>query len=289
MRMGKKVQQVPTAPLRLLISVGDAHQKLSDRIEKGKRILQIEINSWDQLESAKKEYYKWSDYNKELLKQMFTNESMADEYSWIGAVSISPERNLAHEIREFHSDVNGKIHRLESISERLELIPLSDGVKSALDKQGAAISIDNSKVFVVHGHDEAACEMIARFIEHLGLEPIILHEQVSAGKTIIEKLEHYSDVGYTVVLLTPDDEGRKKAEGDILRDRARQNVLLELGYFTGKLGRRRVCALHRGSVEIPTDYLGVLYIPLDDAGGWQLKLARELKAVGFDIDMNKAI
>ena len=102
-------------------------------------------------------------------------------------------------------------------------------------------------------------------------------------------MEHYSNVGYAVVLLTPDDVGRKKAEGELYRDRARQNVILELGYFTGKLGRNRVCALHRGSVEIPTDYLGVVYVPLDEGGGWQLRLARELKAAGFEIDMNKAV
>ena len=136
--------------------------------------------------------------------------------------------------------------------------------------------------------------MIALSGGHFEYFPILsknIHTCLGAsfGKTIIEKLEHYSDVGYAVVLLTPDDEGRKKAEGENLRDRARQNVLLELGYFTGKLGRSRVCALHRGSVEIPTDYLGMLYVPLDEAGGWQLRLAKELKAAGFDIDMNKAV
>jgi predicted nucleotide-binding protein len=102
-------------------------------------------------------------------------------------------------------------------------------------------------------------------------------------------MEHYSNVGYAIVLLSPDDEGRRKAQGEPYRDRARQNVILELGYFTGKLGRNRVCALHRGSVEIPTDYLGVMYVPLNEGGGWQLQLAKELKAVGFEIDMNKAI
>lgn len=158
-----------------------------------------------------------------------------------------------------------------------------------LDKPAPLVNLSTSKVFIVHGHDEAAREATARFLERLGLEPVILHEQASGGRTIIEKMEHYSEVGYAVVLLTPDDEGRNKSQGEPYRDRARQNVILELGYFTGKIGRNRVCALHRGSVEIPTDYLGVLYVPLDEGGGWQLRLAKELKAAGFEIDMNKAI
>jgi len=131
--------------------------------------------------------------------------------------------------------------------------------------------------------------VVARYIERLGLQPIILHEQANRGRTVIEKLEHYGNVGFAVILLTPDDEGRAKQEGAQLRDRARQNVILELGYFIGLLGRSHVCALHRGSVEIPTDYVGVVFVPLDDGGGWRLHLARELKSASYDIDMNNAV
>ena len=150
------------------------------------------------------------------------------------------------------------------------------------------VTKSNNKVFIVHGHDEAARETVARFVEKLELTPIILHEQASVGKTIIEKLEAHAEVGYAIVLLTPDDEGRKKNEVNF-KDRARQNVILELGYFMGKLNRENVCALHKGSVEIPSDYLGVLFVPFDDSGGWQLKLAKEMKAAGLKIDMNKVL
>ena len=144
-------------------------------------------------------------------------------------------------------------------------------------------------VFLVHGHDEGSRESVARYIEGLGLTAIILHEQASEGRTIIEKLEHHADVSFAIVLLTPDDVGAAHDERDELRLRARQNVVLELGYFVGKLGRRRVCALHKGSVELPSDYAGVVYIPFDDTGGWRLPLARELKAAGFSIDLNTAV
>lgn len=288
--MARKGPQQPSQPpLRLTVPAREARQKLAERIEKGKGFLKVQITAQGQLEQAKNEYYTWSDYNQELLKQLFTDESMAEEYSsWIGIV-VSGEENFYDQVKEFLSGVKEKIHRLESISERLELIPLAEEIKATLDRTAIPASLNSSKVFIVHGHDEAAREMTARFLEQLGLEPIILHEQPSGGRTIFEKLEHYSDVGYAVVLLTPDDEGRKKAEGEALRSRARQNVVLELGYFTGKLGRKRVCALHRGGVEIPTDYLGVLYVPFDEGGGWHLLLAKELKAAGFNIDMNKAV
>jgi len=66
-------------------------------------------------------------------------------------------------------------------------------------------------------------------------------------------------------------------------------VILELGYFLGRLGRDRVCALHRGELELPSDYMGVIYIPFDNGGCWRLSLAKELKAAHFDVDMNKAL
>ena len=70
--------------------------------------------------------------------------------------------------------------------------------------------------------------------------------------------------------------------------RARQNVILELGVFLGKLGRKHVCPLVKGDVETPSDYDGVVYTKLDDAGGWKMKLVQELKAAGFDVDANRA-
>jgi len=92
---------------------------------------------------------------------------------------------------------------------------------------------------------------------------------------------------FAVVLLTPDDiGGSKSSDPDKLEARARQNVILELGFFVGKLGRKHVCALYKGPLDLPSDYLGVGYVPLDESGGWQLQLARELRSAGFSVDMN---
>ena len=146
-----------------------------------------------------------------------------------------------------------------------------------------------NKVFVIHGRDEGTKNMVARFLEKLGLKPVILHEQPNEGRTIIEKFEDHADVGFAVTLLTPDDAGSLQGDKNSLKPRARQNVIFEFGYFIGKLGREQVCALVKGDVEKPSDYDGVLYIPLDDSDGWQMRLIKELKSAGFEVDANKAI
>jgi predicted nucleotide-binding protein len=142
-------------------------------------------------------------------------------------------------------------------------------------------------VFVVHGHDDAIKHEVARFIERIGLNPIILSEQTSGNRTIMEQLEKYSQISFAVVLLTPDDVGYpKETKPKKVQFRARQNVIFELGFFIGSLGRSRVRSLYTDGVEILSDYHGVIYIKID-SGGWKGKLARELEDAGFFIDPKK--
>jgi predicted nucleotide-binding protein len=141
----------------------------------------------------------------------------------------------------------------------------------------------------VHGHDDGAKQALARFLEQIGAAPIVLHEQPNGGRTLIEKLEHFGEVSFALVLLTPDDVGSLNAERPALRTRARQNVLLELGYFIGKLGRARVCALYKGIEELPSDIVGVVYVEMDDRGAWKMEIARELKAAGYSINANALV
>ena len=143
-----------------------------------------------------------------------------------------------------------------------------------------------SKVFIVHGRDNAAKQEVARFIEKLGIQAIILNELSNDGMTIIEKIEQYTDVGFGIVLYTPCDEGRLLGSDD-LKPRARQNVVFEHGFLIGKIGRERVHALKKGNVEPPNDISGVVYTTLDENGGWKLKIAKEMKDCGYQIDMNK--
>lgn len=143
------------------------------------------------------------------------------------------------------------------------------------------------KAFVVHGHDEAAKEKTARFLEKLNLKPIILSE-CGGIDSIIKKIEMYSDVSFAVVLLTPDDEGRKVGSAE-MKPRARQNVILELGYFIAQLGTENVFVLKKGNIELPSDYDGIMYISMDDGDTWKMKLAKEIKFIGIDVDLNRII
>lgn len=142
------------------------------------------------------------------------------------------------------------------------------------------------KVFIVHGHDPGPREAVARFLERIDFEPVILHERPNKGRTIITKFQQEAaDVGFAVVLMTPDDPGLK---GEGSPGRSRQNVVFELGFFIGVLGPERVAAVVKGDVEKPSDFDGVMYIQFDSGDGWKLTLARELEAAGFDVDLNKA-
>jgi predicted nucleotide-binding protein len=170
------------------------------------------------------------------------------------------------------------------------LAPFARDYKAYVLTRGASprlVAPASNKVFIVHGHDDAALHSLARFLEKLGLEALILRELPNQGRTIIEKFEHSAkEVGFAVILLTPDDLGgvANKSERS---SRARQNVIFELGYFAGALGRGRVCLLRKGEVEIPSDLFGVVYTEMDSAEGWKSRLAKELKAAKIDFDANR--
>jgi predicted nucleotide-binding protein len=121
--------------------------------------------------------------------------------------------------------------------------------------------------FIVHGHDEASKLALKNYLQNvLGLpEPIILHEQPNGGRTVLEKFEHYAaGAQLAFVLLTPDDRSASGSDSPNEKRRARQNVILELGYFLAKLSRPsgRVVLLHKGALEIPSDISGLSYIDI---------------------------
>ena len=154
----------------------------------------------------------------------------------------------------------------------------------------------SKKVFIVHGRDHKPMRELKSMLSEFGLNPIVLHEQPSGSRTIVEKLEMYSDVGYAFVLLTPDEplilSYPKKSFMvrdvwkfvKLLPPRARQNVVLEFGYFIGILGRDRVCCLYRGNVELPSDMQGMVYIQFKKSVKERRnEIIKELKAAGYEI------
>jgi predicted nucleotide-binding protein len=254
---------------------------LLGQIDKGKKLLVARpINSDD--------YGSWELVTKNFLEKAFgTNSPNIRSVTDVGKYGSFP-MGASEEYWE-----NRRAESLQTQLKKLEgLVELLETEQQLSGEHTPAVipTIAGHRVFLVHGHEETILHEVARFLEKLEQEIIILREQPNSGRTIIEKFEDYSNVGYAIVLLTPDDRGGTfESEWATQKPRARQNVIFEIGYFIGRLGRNRVCALYRDGVEIPSDYSGVLYVKLDEAGAWRLSLAKEMRASGLPIDMNKAL
>jgi predicted nucleotide-binding protein len=268
-------------PLQLCVPRDEAKEKLEKQIAEGEGMLGLA--AFDPSFRTRKKL--WTDFNKELLRSLFTTDELAQEYATRGPRILRTDETQTERWNRSMQEIQRDLDVLRSVARRLELYPVVGGAAAERSKGPVELTGD---VFLVHGHDSGTKETVARFLERLGLNVVILHEQPGQGRTVIEKFEdHAATAAFAVVLLTPDDVGGGST-GKLL-PRARQNVVLELGYFLGALGRKRVCALRAEDVEEPSDLRGVLYIPIDTEGGWRLRLGSELKAAGLDVDLNDAV
>lgn len=266
-----------------------AYHKIQERIKEGNLLLDQKIDSDEELKEAKIAFNNWSEHNKMILSLLFDSSLIADEYaklhsdvvprpSYDSQSSIHEFPRFQHQVlqsyvRQYRKQITTQIKYLQRIGDQLELPgePLFISVPKLF----------GDDVFIVHGHDEAAKYAVARFVENLGLTATILDEHRNRGQTFIDKFEQYvSNAGFAIVLFTADNKLG-------LRLKARQNVIFELGYFIGKLGRERVCLLFKGEVEMPSDLNGMVYVPMDSNGDWKLKLAQEMRSVGLPIDLNE--
>ncbi len=265
-------------------------EALQERIQIGQEILNRQIQTREQLEEAERDTSNWNSYNSELLKQSFNKEyneykkSYDSVNSYYGILGGKPTNRLV----EFQEKLHNKITNLNQLLAKADLLKSQVKEQTSTKISTGKSKIFSNNVFIVHGHNNEVKVEVARTLEKLGLNPIILHEQANAGKTIIEKFEQHSEVGFAIILLTDDDFGKAKADEN-LNLRARQNVILEMGYFIGKLGREKVCPLYTKGVELPSDLYGLLYTEIDSSGHWKIRIAKELKATGYDIDVNKII
>jgi predicted nucleotide-binding protein len=237
------------------------------------------------LEHFREEVHIWHQYSATLLRTIFDNDQFYEEFShYAGAISFGLPP-IHEQWNEEKSELRSYVKRLRSIESRLPLI--EEPTVSGPQKQHFSTEIaPNNDVFVVHGHSEEVKQSVARLLEKLQLRPIILHEQTNQNRTIIEKFEHYSNVRFAIILLTPDDVGSSKSNGAGMNARARQNVILEMEYFLGKLGRKNVAMLYVPGVELPSDLQGLLYIEYSNSDAWKFQLAKEMNAVGIRIDLN---
>ena len=260
-------------------------------IERLQKVLN-EIPALVKLERGSNEFKKWHRDTRVAIENIFVNEpSKIKDFSKIRySLIVATTSTSGHEFQQAYvgglgtaeamlKSMIGEIQEYWEDENHASMTPISQDDDSR----------NTNEIFIVHGRDNETKEMIARFLERLDLKPIILHEQPNQGQTIIEKFEQHAQVGFAIALLTPDDVGAHQEDARNLKPRARQNVIFELGYFIGRLGRNQVCALTKGDVEIPSDYNGVVYIPLDEDGGWRMKLFKELQSAGIDVDANRAL
>src|ERR1700693_1036524 len=264
----------PTTGIRLL----------ETQIQKARELLAVRPLSDDK-------YSQWENLTRNYLEKAFGRNSpnvstVTEVGAWAyprGGDEIAWEKHRAEKLTTQVTHLEGLVELLQTEAQLRQASAIASPAVLAPAPHG-------HRVFLVHGHAEAALHEVARFLERVDQEIIVLREQPNRGRTIIEKFEEFGNVGFAVVLLTADDRGGPAdAPYENQQLRPRQNVVLELGYFLGRRGRSRVCAVYEEGVEIPSDYSGVLYVRLDSGGAWRLQLARELKAAGFPIDMNKAV
>jgi predicted nucleotide-binding protein len=252
-------------------------------------------NLIEQLATLKSDEYgsiqfkKWERNVKDTLRQLpVDSERYIQEFTDISYNNVGPLALYASSsdwTAAYQAGLDDAQILLESCRDNL---PLSNQNLAEMEQKNSSISSLTNDVFIVHGHDEEMKQAVARTLNTLKLNPIILHEQPNRGATIIEKFERNTDVQFAIILLSPDDMAFPKSEDcEKARPRPRQNVILELGYFVGKLSRDKVFALKRGDdLELPTDISGIIYTPYDSSGSWRFQLVKELKAIGYSVDAN---
>ncbi len=254
-------------------------EKIQYLINQAQNLLNMRVTDSDQ------SFYYWRLETEDFLKRKFGSDS--EEYKklhgrWFSHAVIFAGRS------KYDSKVEGCADGLKDTITELKFYLRKEEENEqerVSQTKTTKEAYTNNKVFLVHGHDSTLKLEAARLLEKLGIETVILSEQANQGRTIIEKFERYSDVGVAIILLTADDLGREKNDPNE-KTRARQNVIFEAGYFMGKLGRNKVIVISEQNIEMPSDLHGVLYTNKDD---WKLATCKELKSMGYPVDLNKLI
>lgn len=293
------VEPAPHRPPRLTVPAERLHAAIAERVAEGQRLLAPVDGDAEALRARRREVETWQEYNVALLRGSFDSSGPADAYRRATPRVVWVEQSLSEEWTDLRHGVEESIRRLQSVRAQLDLyevvLDVDDPKGHVSEDGGMDATAAVRDIFVVHGHDEATKTAVARFLTQLtGREPVILHERADGGRTVIEKFEDHAEQAVAaVVLLTGDDVGGTRTGGGAAgtepgpqQPRARQNVVLELGFFLGRLGRANVVILYEPGVELPSDLAGVLYVELDAGGAWKSRVARELKNSGVNVDLH---
>ncbi|QXJ22790.1 nucleotide-binding protein [Actinomadura graeca] len=277
--------------VRLKVNLEKFRNQIQSQKLKGTQILTAVHEGRDNITPARNKFLTWDEFNTTLLKNAFEVH---------GSLTISPENEYGQhdldilnlkfgtpsedaEVAELLKRIiEEKLRTLDSINDRVELW--------AEVSPEPSLASGGNEIFLVHGRDHATRETIRGFLGRATeREIIVLDETAGKGADILGKLlTQASRAAFAVVLLPGDDKGCL-ASSDDLKPRARQNVILELGLFIGLLGREKVTCVYQEGVELPSDYLGVSYVALDNNRGWQIDLVRELRTAGIDASIDKLL
>lgn len=233
-----------------------------------------------------RQYKSWAIMCREIFIRSFEHPNNTD---LVGFDRSGLSYVISDIVEEYKSAIRDQIAYIKGFIERMSLIPCKVEEREKQETASARKTTNSNKVFIVHGHDSNTRNEAELLVKQLGFESVVLFKQPNMGDTIIEKLlRESSEAAFAIVLYTKCDEGKAVEEAD-LKPRARQNVVFEHGLMCGLLGRKRVVALVEEGVEIPGDLSGVVYITLDNAQRWQFDVAREMKASGLAVDLNKLL
>jgi predicted nucleotide-binding protein len=303
-------------PLQLLMPVPELRARIAARIVKGNEVLQAPTNSEEALQAARDKYYTWTKYNETMLRQAATNDDLWSDYSQRCPITVLREMTLAEKISEHHDDIQEKIRRLESISERLELIPVAEHVsrvatgdagsspakakpsaRAPEGQRGAVIEGDPRKVLVVHGRNEGVRSAMFSFLRAIHLDPIEWSEEVAATGEGSPHVSMVLDAAFSmakavVAVLTPDEEVRLREDlrsaGDEPSDcfgyQARPNVLFEAGMAMGRCPKRTIL-VEIGRMRPFSDVGGRHAVRLNNSAEQRKELAQRLQTAGCKVNL----
>lgn len=270
----------------LIKSKNTFETELEKRIKIGKAFLDKKIINTDEIEELKFDFSDWDEFNAELIKQSFNNPENESYKKYLkvnygAGIADSLNRNintatLDYKLNLTFGKFKNSIRYLKKLKNRIPLLKTTETVEKMESSNTKKKKFTNTG-FIVHGHDDNLKLEVARFLEkQLLKDAIILHEKANRGKTVIEKFEEFSTVDFAIALWTKDDLGKASKE-DNLKPRARQNVIFETGFFIGKISRENVIILYEKGIDIPSDYSGVVYIPI--IGNWKESLRIEIDEI----------
>lgn len=256
---------------KLAIPYHDAADEIRDMIEKG-RVLQNSVIEFEKdLEQSKVGYYSWSKENEEHLRRIFATDDEAKRYKENFALVLKRKIYLSDMVKDFRELVKSKVKHLEAIVNRLTIVTDID-FDIHHDEISYLSSTDN-KAVVLHGSKKIR-DFVAKVLEENQMEAVVLKDKSG----VIDDFDNHEDAHHFIVILSNDDIGAAKSKINNLKPRARQNVILELGYILGKIGSGKVIILYENDVEIPSVLRGVTTLKLTGKS-WQKKLAREIQKV----------